>query len=607
MSDAPQMQDKPPRLRALRSMIAAILINLVIGCSFAFGNANLYVAKRLKSSPEETIVVMQIWAVTQFVFTFVGLELMEKVGAWTINILSLTGFVLVQLIASWIDEYYAFIFFYGILSGAFIGMGFIMALFIAWTHYPESKNIATGVILLCAGMSPCIMGPVTTALANPDNLPVTDPRLADRMPYLFRMYALIYGCVALAGSLILPPAWESKHLQEHQEAQQTHASKDFKSDQHRAAVEDVLSRHGPHAGNSTTPALTAEDIRAVHNHEVHQQVFHFGGGHHMMFIANRGKPQRVADLLVNQMKYHRTRETDHPVLSSFRAAPSLGEAKKPEHKEITQTLPEDQTALQPRTGGQQSTAGKRLVIEHNVEALHKKLKELDQGEPTCLRDAVKTITFWKLLIMVYGVSIWNYYICSNWKFVYEIELERTVTDRQLSLMITYGALSNSFVTLFSGFFAMKFQWQYLYWFASALTIFSAFSFAGVMKSYGLGAMYVVFGAGCLGIETMIFSTITSKLFGEKAGPMVYPFVLLSMTLANFSQHFFFRYYVQKTRSLEAMYYYFGAICVLGLLASVWIVLRPNRWNKQPSDSRGEPGTKDSAPVQVHSPADAKKE
>lgn len=574
-------------------MVAAVLINLVIGCSFAFGNANLYVARRLRRSPEETIVVMQIWAVTQFVFTFVGLELMEKVGAWTMNILSLTGFVLVQLISSWIDEYYAFIFFYGILSGAFIGMGFIMALFIAWTHYPDSKNIATGVILLCAGMSPCIMGPVTTALANPDDLPVTDPRLADRMPYLFRMYALIYGCVALVGSLILPPAWETPHLQEHREAQQAVDSGHFKSDQHKAAVEEVLKRHGPHAGDQKSAPLSAEDIRAVHNHELHQQVFHFGGGHHMMFIANRGRPQRVADLLVSQQKYHRVRETEHPALSSFKPAQSTGD-KQPEYKEPVPTLPEDQTALRPGPGGARTGASRRLVLEHNVEAIQAKLQEIDRGEPSSLKDAVKTVTFWKLLVMVYGVSMWNYYICSNWKFVYEIELERAVTDRQLSLMITYGALSNSIVTLVSGFFAMKFQWQYLYWFASALTIFSAFSFAGVMKSYGLGVMYVTFGSGCLGILTMIFSTITTKLFGEKAGPMVYPFVLLSMTLANFSQHFFFRYYLKKSRSLEAMYYFFGAVCVLGLLASIWIVLRPNRWNAPPPRASAEPGAKDAA-------------
>ncbi len=204
---------------------------------------------------------------------------------------------------------------------------------------------------------------------------------------------------------------------------------------------------------------------------------------------------------------------------------------------------------------------RRQVLEHNVEAIHEKLQEIQRGEPASLKEAVKTITFWKLLVMVYGVSLWNYYICSNWKFVYE----------------TAAALA---------------PWQHQLSLAAAVTIFSAFSFAGVMKSYGLGVMYVTFGSGCLGILTMIFSTITSKLFGEKAGPMVYPFVLLSMTLANFSQHFFFRYYVQQTRSLEAMYYFFGAICVVGLLASVWIVLRPNRWAPEQPLASAEAGPKD---------------
>lgn len=558
--------DSPPRGRSIRALVAAVLINLVIGCGFAFGNANLYVAKRLGRSQEETIVVMQIWALTQFVFAFVGLLMMEKLGPWLTNFISILGFALVQLTASFITNYYAFIFFYGIVSGAFIGIGSIQALYVALTHFVNHKTIITGVVLFFAGMSPSFMGPLTTMFANPDNLRLKDPRLADRMPHLFQMYALIYGGVGLVGSALLPQPWEGKHQKEIEEAQ--------REQEYMAEVKDEQTE-----GQPAKPVLLSEGKPNTKKNNAQSQLSNFAMGHHLTFMVAKPKTQRrLTDLLQSQLRYHRLTEIDQKSLSEFkRAEPSSIE------KIDNPPLLQDQSGLQqaPQT---KESAGKTPTAS---KSLKNSVISTQDDKPTNLKEAVKTMNFWMLLLMVYGVSVWNNYVCSNWKFVYELHIEHPVTDRELSHMTTYGALSTSFVALTSGILVMKLEWPYLYWFMSLLTIFSAFSFGQVMNSYGFGALYIVLGSGCLGIENMIFSIITTRLFGFKVGPLVYPFVLLMRTLANFSQHFFFRYYEKSPESLQALYYTFGFVCLLSLSASVWVAIRESSWKSQRADMTAE--------------------
>ena len=52
------MDERVSTLTKVRALVCPMLVNLSIGSYYAFSNINPYVAKHLKSKPEDTIVVM---------------------------------------------------------------------------------------------------------------------------------------------------------------------------------------------------------------------------------------------------------------------------------------------------------------------------------------------------------------------------------------------------------------------------------------------------------------------------------------------------------------------------------------------------------------------
>ena len=150
----------------------------------------------------------------QSLFSIVGVKLSDKIGYWAVNYIAFVSYALLNLLVSYITDATLFVFVYGFLSGAFIGMGYLPALYTAWTYFPTKKSAVTGVILFCAGMSASILSPISTYLVNPDNLSPSDPRYGERVPLLYRYYAAYFGIIALVGCTLQPKPLISSVYQE---------------------------------------------------------------------------------------------------------------------------------------------------------------------------------------------------------------------------------------------------------------------------------------------------------------------------------------------------------------------------------------------------------
>lgn len=214
------MENQVSTFTKIRAVVCPMLVNLAIGSYYAFSNVNPYVAKHLNAKPEDTIIVMQIWLLMQSLFSIVGVKLSDKIGYWAVNYIAFVCFSLLNLGVSYITDATLFVVVYGFLSGAFIGLGYLPALYTAWTYFPSKKSAVTGVILFCAGMSASILSPVSTYLVNPNNLPPSDPKYGERVPELYRFYAIYFGVITLVACtfqpmpLISPVYQETKHFKQ---------------------------------------------------------------------------------------------------------------------------------------------------------------------------------------------------------------------------------------------------------------------------------------------------------------------------------------------------------------------------------------------------------
>ena len=131
--------------------------------------------------------------------------LADKFGFKTVTVFALTGFSLVNLATAYLNNYYAYILIYAVGSGCFLGLGYLLSLYIAWTYFPTKKSLITGLCLLATGLCPSIMSPITSAIANPDNIEDhTDPDYSKNVPLLFQCLAGIFGVFTAIVFIVLP-------------------------------------------------------------------------------------------------------------------------------------------------------------------------------------------------------------------------------------------------------------------------------------------------------------------------------------------------------------------------------------------------------------------
>ena len=555
------LEDKPKLNQKIRAVVCGMLVNLLIGSYYCYSNINPYVAKYLQTDATNTIVVQQIWISVQSVSTILAVKVADYIGYWWANLISFVLFSLLHLFISWVTDYMTFLLVYGIFAGAFIGIGYLQALYISWTYFPEHKSIVTGIILFCTGISATILSPVTTAIVNPDNLSSKDPRYGDRVPILFRYLALIYGVITVIGCLLQPPPFVSKHYKKLEAAQQAFKKQEFRDDKHKHEVHRTLERHN--SVKIDGKVLNEDHIHSVHTDELHQELRQHGchGGESHSLIAGLLNKPRLADLILPGRKFHK----EEPV--STNTSPQPGHELENWSKE------------------------KKMEISHHGEAIEKRLSEIRETHYAygSVREVFRDKNVWILMGMGYFGAIYQYFVNSNWKDYYQRLIPGT-SDSDMALILSYGAIANSVVRVIAGFVLVKISFRYLYWIQIALGIFGAFTFLAFINSYGVGVLYMIMALGAIGLQFTLFPTACCTIFGSTIGPKIYPWVFMCFSLGNFTQYFLYRFY-GKPYNPSAMFYIFGAFACFGAAISFFLWKRSvsSKNAVRPSSREGDDG------------------
>jgi len=80
--------------------------------------------------------------------------------------------------------------------------------------FPDKKSLITGIILCGFGFASLIFGLISTKLANPDNLDLDDPKLAEQLltqlPFMIHLLCGIWAVLSIIGMIMLFPAPDLK-------------------------------------------------------------------------------------------------------------------------------------------------------------------------------------------------------------------------------------------------------------------------------------------------------------------------------------------------------------------------------------------------------------
>lgn len=579
MIDPAQELAAVPQWTKVSSVICAMIVNIMIGSYYFFSNINAYVAAYLRSfnpdvTAKDTLLIMPIWIVMQSIGTIVSIKLCAKYGYPAVSNYSYTGFALANLAMVFVKSYWLFVFIYGGFTGFMIGTGYMPALFIAWTYYPDAKSIVTGVSLFTAGISASILSPLSTAIVNPDNVAdyENDPQVYNRVPFLFFCLFLYFGGLIAIGAFMQPPPFESQAVKQMREMEAMDKATGGNEVDKKNAVEMVEVKQGDHAGrpvdhhtNAQTGALVLTDaeMRYAINQELKDDTEGYVSQQEAFAMAALPADQ-LASIVSNRKSIQvlvgdRTESRRQSVRQSIHRGHKIGE----NHAKLKkgETSPD---ALEKQANDLLSSPRHVLNAEDEKKARDSILRAVENLNKDCpsLGYALSSWPFMALCIMAYSCSIYNYFMNSVWKQYYVTKIE--VSDKQMALILSYGAFANSIVRVVSGFVMMKYDFKYIYLLLVSSTIICCFTIDLFLVNYAVGSLYSMTVFGGIGVQVTIFPTVCTKVFGPVIGPKVFPFVFSFFSMANLTQYFVLKF----TDDWSFMFILFGFIAVVGLAIGI---------------------------------------
>ena len=532
-----QATEIPFGLKA-RSLICGMMVNFLFGTFYAFSNTYIYVSNYLRQFDKEideqgrrVMFAMPVWLFCQCVFTVVSVRVADKIGWWALNYIAFVWFCLNNLAMVFIKSYWQFLLVYGVGNGMAFGLGYLPAIYISWTYFPDRKSLSTGCLLFSTAISTCILSPLATHIVNPNNLPDDDQSVIDRVPLLFRCFTIIFLVISLIACSLLPPPYILVILEEK------------KGKDKGKGLEEKIQGEGTMRIRNlgmlldlTRKGATREDLVRIAQ----------------VRIAERGAAaDQEAFMMMGQLEENQMKEL------------AFNEPIGPDSEEITDI-----------EGG--STENKLDVdVEGEIQRLDKVSKE---GNCPSVREGLGSITFVMLCFMVVCVACYCYFMLTTWKNYFKQYLK--MRDKQLSYLLSFGAVMNALGRLLTGLSLLKVSFKWIYMPTVLVSSICAFSLEYVMstlKNEIIAIAYVGVAFYALGTSVTVFPTICMKVFGVQVGSRIYPFVYVCFSIGCGLSYLLSR----VCPTVQFATYVIGGLGVCGFLLSIFFNDKPD-WSSAKS-------------------------
>lgn len=211
------MDKKESKMKGVMTVVGGVLIHLMIGNIYLWGNIEPYVISyfHYKGDPRavehNAIIIIPLSFSVQSIFNVVGSFLQQRMNPKWIMLLGSVISMLSIFIASQMQSWTWFVFFYGGIFPIGIGLLYWTPIICAWEWFPERKGMISGIIIGAFGFGAFLFGFITTEIVNPEDEDVRlDPinkekyvpkYVADRVPEMFYLCIMMWSILLFLGAM----------------------------------------------------------------------------------------------------------------------------------------------------------------------------------------------------------------------------------------------------------------------------------------------------------------------------------------------------------------------------------------------------------------------
>ena len=197
------------KVKGYLSLVAAILINLLIGNIFAFPNLIPYYQSYLyyEYGNQEKISLMQLYFIAPSgifihkIFPSVIGLVDKKIGLRILSIIATISLFFSCVILYFSVQYYLVIFSY-ILYGFSSCSTYYTSLRNCWKYFPDKKDLISGFIFSSFGLSSFVFTSIADLIINPDNIPKDGKYYSKLISYRFLKYIRVFTiCTVIIGAI----------------------------------------------------------------------------------------------------------------------------------------------------------------------------------------------------------------------------------------------------------------------------------------------------------------------------------------------------------------------------------------------------------------------
>lgn len=475
---------------ARRAMLGAMLSNFCVGNYFLYGDYNDEVAEWLQMKDktvtlQSTLMVQPLWLMCQTLITTIGVKLADKYGFRPVIYVSIFLFSMVNLLTSFTQSYIPYVIVYGAGSGLCCGLCYLLSLYIAWTYYPNSKAIVTGMVLFATGLNPAILAPVSSIVLSSGESEKSHE--FKNAPRLFRFLAILYFVIMILVMVTLPPPKKSKELQRQTMIEQEIANDSQESsnselnkflihgentEEHQPSMNEMNTSNVSH--NKHTEEVLARDskrlsgtyrnsIAYLQNQNIFNDINNVVGSETMVlmfgmndkYVKNlRNLNEEKEELRRRTMGYHERERysMSHNMNAQKNLAilrDSVMKARK-QNRNVSEILPRETIA--------------KIVTEFEDEMEPEEVEDIAEQliETQCpdMATGLKHPNFSLLVFMCVGSTVYNFFMNAAWKAFAKEKL--TDGGTELSLILSIAAIFEAISGLLAGGLLMFIPFKYFY-------------------------------------------------------------------------------------------------------------------------------------------------
>lgn len=214
--------------KGIISIIAAVVINLVLGSFYLWGSINIYVASyyKINYDPELqtdiTSMCFPIMAVACNLVVPISLKLCERLGLRLHCFIFSVVMSACVFVSSYMTSFWYFVLLYGVGFGFGSGMIYLIPLYNCYKFFPNKRGLISGIIMGGYGVASLISSNIVLSIVNPENMkPGVDhyfpAEIANNVPKSLRIIAIFFFGLMVLGTIFLfefPMSPEEEHDEE---------------------------------------------------------------------------------------------------------------------------------------------------------------------------------------------------------------------------------------------------------------------------------------------------------------------------------------------------------------------------------------------------------